>query len=75
MTRVLIREEERHRGAGHVKMEAETGVMKLQVKGHQSLTATTRNEEESMEQILTWILEREHNRADILILDFCPSEL
>lgn len=36
-----------HREEGHVMMEADTGVMQLQAKEHQGLTATAQSQEEA----------------------------
>ena len=68
---VLVRDKKRrHRKAGHMRMEAETGGMWLWVQNAQRCW-----ELEEAGRILLWTLCKEHSPAHTLILEFRPPEL
>ena len=68
---VLVRDKKRrHRKAGHMRMEAETGGMWLRVQN-----AQRHRELEEAGRILLWNLWKEHSPAHTLILEFRPPEL
>lgn len=76
MTIVIIRREEdteKHR-EGHVKMEAEIGVLLLQAKGYQGSPAATQRWEQGVAKFPVRASRRNH-LVNILISDFWPPEL
>ena len=74
MTRVLTRRGEdtqrQHRGAVRVKMEAETGVPRVQAEECHESPETARGREGCSSRAV-----RKHSRAETLISGFWPPEL
>ena len=59
LTRGRQGENETQRGEGHMRTEAETGVMQPQSSECQGLLVTTRSEERGMQQVLPQTLQKE----------------
>lgn len=70
VTDILVRGGIRHKGEGHVKVDAEIGVIYLQAVEHQGLPTITRTRREAW----TRVFSEATSFADTLISDLWPLE-